>query len=120
MTEARPLRRRIPTPHARDLEVVLVEWSDANLGSDDGPPESISRNATEVQNVTVGYLLRQDRKHVVLVIDVSPAEGTVRWPYTIPKRMVTSIHRTGVTATTREVMNGLSRKDAHVPIAKDP
>lgn len=94
-----PKRKRLPTQHAKDLELVLVFWEDANLGSDDGSPDAVSRGAAEVLNVSAGFLLKEDRKNVVLVIDASPHENTVRWPYTIPRRLVRSIRRTGITST---------------------
>lgn len=72
-----------------DLPPVIVEWEDAALDDYDGPPEGF--NSSTVVNRTVGFMLRKNRKEVVLVRDVTPAENTIRWPYGIPRRLVKRI-----------------------------
>ena len=94
-----PRRKRLPAAHAKDLELVLVFWEDANLGSDDGPPDTVNRAAGSVLNVSAGFLMPGNRRDLVLCIDVSPHENTVRWPYTIPRKLVKEIRRTGITAS---------------------
>ncbi len=82
----KPKRRKLASPHAKSLPLVVVIWEDAALGDSDAAPEHIGSGT--VINHTAGWLLRRTKKEIQLVIDATPDENTVRWPYCIPTKLL--------------------------------
>lgn len=103
MTDLNPVapktdRKRKVVLHAKTLELVLVEWEDANVSQDDDGVDNL--HGSLVRNVTPGFLLRKTRKLTELIQDVSPDENTGRGLYVIPNSIIRKIVYTGYTATT--------------------
>lgn len=98
-SEPKPKRTRVrkPVPHAGELELVMVAWIDAAFGDYDGSPKGYDKNGL-CNNVSAGFLLRQNKRELVLMIDVEPNDDTVRWPYTIPTSLVLNVLHTGIYA----------------------
>lgn len=70
-----------------DLPRVEILWEDAAVDPCfDGKLEDLTSGT--VLNRTIGYLAREDKHEVRLVRDITDADNTVRWPYSIPKRLI--------------------------------
>lgn len=87
MAQRSKLPKRI---HVKDLTPVIIIWEDASVDPDfDGTPENLP--SCLVENHTIGFLLRKNKKEVVLVRDINPADNTIRWPYGIPRKGIKAI-----------------------------
>jgi hypothetical protein len=66
---------------------VWIEWDDASVDNSWGDPEHIEIDATP--NVTVGFLVKETDKHIVVVSTYS-SELWVNARVQIPKGMITA------------------------------
>ena len=74
-------------------KIVKVEWEDASFTAGHYDEEKPQR-FTPVSTSTIGYLIRKDRKMVILSQDRFYAKGKAdgdRGIYTIPRKMITKI-----------------------------
>ena len=83
------LGRKNRKKNVQNLEIVCVVWDDAALGTHDGPIGGA--DGKTVENYTLGFLDRKNRDVVVVMVEASPGTNTVRWDYTIPRKLVRAI-----------------------------
>lgn len=85
---ARSRERIHPPAEVKDLPRLEVLWEDAALDTTydghllDLPPTGL------VLNRTIGFLAKETSKEITLVRDATDSDNTVRWPYSIPKRLI--------------------------------
>lgn len=92
----RPRRSKHKMPNAGDLHAVAVVWRDSNLSFDDGALSEM-RDAL-VWNVTLGFLSRKRNGVLQLIIESSPEENTVRFPYNHARVLIRKVIPLGRTA----------------------
>jgi len=86
-----PIRRISRVAKVTDLPCVVVEWRDASIDSEyDGKIANLPQSGVCV-NRTIGFLIEITAREVLLVRDVADEDDTVRWPYRIPRVLVTKI-----------------------------
>lgn len=93
----------------QQLELVEVIWVDAALDSthtgDLEDPASALKFGGRLECSDVGYLIRKDRKEVVLAVGICRADNTYRHSNTIPRgwiKKITSLSREAVDEKQRE------------------
>lgn len=80
---------------AAELQAVIVRWSDASTQLDHeatlSDPASIEAFGGAIEVEDIGWLIKKDRKHVVLALGRCLEDETIRQATTIPRSWVKEI-----------------------------
>jgi len=76
------------------MEIVEVEWTDAGTCAHEISVEEIQEHGV-VESRTVGYLMKQDKEGITLVMTLFPGVQDAKFLWTIPKGMIKKIKRLG-------------------------
>ena len=76
------------------MDIVEVIWIDAGTCAHEMSMEE-AREHGLVESRTVGYLTKQDKEAVTLLMTLFPAVEDAKFKWTIPKGMIRKIRRLG-------------------------